>query len=172
MRRSIAFALLATVGGAAFAGTNDYGGYDIVEHPGVTESDWGEALGWRIVQGQIDGRTVYCAAELEFDDQLVRIGTDKLPDRDTGQWQLAIPLAADDADWQGTLGPVGEERPASGALRNDWTIAWLRAGAAYELSRGPTARFATGGWDFTFPTRGIRAASLAVVECAGVDHFE
>ena len=159
---------LLLVGVPAFAATNDYGGYDIVTGAGPDGPDYGRAAGWSVRQVRLNGRIAYCYAESDADDRVVRIGYDRPPGGGPGQWQLAILMDAR-ADWEGTIGADGNDRPSSGTSNGPWTIAWLTVSDLWRLAEGSVGRLTVDGVEFTFSTDGMIAASAAVADCTGTE---
>ncbi|MEY8880904.1 hypothetical protein [Donghicola sp. XS_ASV15] len=105
----------------AGAGTNEYGGYDIVGGMGIVESPYAEVRGWNVVYGFDGNRPAYCAAETGTGTLRWRLGYDG------GQWQLAIPSSPSgpNSDWSSNWEVDGVARPISGIATENWTIAWL-----------------------------------------------
>lgn len=140
----------------ALAGTNVYGGYDIV---GGKETAYGEARGWRVFSGAVDGKFAYCAGERADGDTVWRLGTD------TMQWQLGVPYMASPGEWQGEYDIDGRRMPASGVGANGWTFMWLGLQELDEVRNGNQIVLDIGRASITHPLKGTAAVITKIEEC-------
>lgn len=153
-------ACLAGFPGMAAAGTNSYGGYDIVENASMYASGYGKARGWQVMAAFQNRKFTFCYAEPESEDATnrVRIGWDSL------QWQVAIPVRAK-RDWEGTFEVDGQKTDASGTSAGGRAIAWLGAGEVDLMRNGSTGVLSIGTVDYDFSLDGAAAAMSKIEEC-------
>jgi hypothetical protein len=150
----------------AAAGTNAYGGYDIVEDSSMYASGYGKARGWQVMAAFQNRKFTFCYAEPESEpaNNRVRIGFD------SQQWQVAIPVRAR-RDWEGTFevdgqgGGNGGGNEASGTSAGGRAIAWLGAGEVDLMRNGSVAILSIGRVDYDFSLDGAAAAMLKIEEC-------
>lgn len=148
----------------AIAQTNEYGGYDVVGGPAISESAYGEARDWSVRAAFAGGTFAYCVAAYASD------GYDVLLGWDAQQWQVVVPVSAR-PDWEGTLDVDGRGwgngggNNMSGTAIGDRTIAWLGMSELDGIRQGSQAVLGVGKVDYAFPLKGSAAAIAKVEEC-------
>lgn len=151
-----AFVLMTACGAAA---QNTYGGYDIMATPGAVEQDYANVKGWHVSASYLGGSLAFCSAGKHIGNTYMSIGYDGM------QWQLAVPIANQPADWSGGLEVDGDLRHASGTSTSGYAIAWLGLRELDRLQRGNQAIMSVGKHDYDFSLAGITASTLKVTEC-------
>ena len=159
-------AVLLGFSGMAAAGTNDYGGYDIVEDASMSASGYGKARGWQVMAAFQGKKFTFCYAEPENEpaNNRVRVGWD------SQQWQVAVPVRAK-RDWEGTFevdgqgGGNGGGSQMSGTSAGGRAIAWLGASEVELMRNGNSAVLGIGKQDYDFSLDGVAAAMLKIEEC-------
>ena len=96
----------------------NYGVTNIVENANSVEVDFGSVENWLLVEGTLKGNTAYCAAEKQFGDRTLRIGTDG------GQWQIATNYESS-PNYIGAIEIDDKILTMSGTSTSHWTIGWI-----------------------------------------------
>ena len=142
----------------ALIDAGDYGVTNVANAVGAVETVYGEARGWTIFAGAVDGENAYCVGENDVDGIKLRLGYDNV------QWQVALPQRTENEHFS-QFEVDGQSWGMTGTSDGEWVFGWIGLPELDAIRNGNLMMLDVGRATFDYTLVGTAATITKIEEC-------